>query len=1268
MRKRGQTSSGSLVAADIVPDTRLDLLPDDEAVDRLGHATVAARVAELLVRGRGSVNVALFAPWGAGKSSFFSLLKDAIANVDGGATIIRYDAWRTSGENFQTHFLSNVWEALEGSEKKPPRSLYNTSKTVRLDPIRALKAHGKLLGLIAAWTLLAWLAIALLHTGSRYIGENDPAEFLPMYFEDLQTWFGRFLAAALAVVVAIKLVDLTKVTIDEEAPSRSEQFSEIFRSYVQRVKSKPLVIFVDELDRCSPQQVLDVLSGLRTFLETKGCSFVVAGDRDAISQAIATDAQHPRPVREDAPYYSTPGEFIDKIFQHQVSLPPARNYTLRTFANDLVRDAGGIWEELRHASDPDLFSRVLLTLTPVHVQSPRRVKVLLNTYAMTVRIAQSRGIENWIERADEIAFWSTLRVEFPAFANDLQRVPNLIELVLDPSARPREAIAELVEAWRFPERANRAARTADVVIAGEGAGPLSELSTSEEDGDDAADDQSEQVAISGADLRPDSSAIKRTASDRAATVLNEQLLSYLRRTTERVKTPAQDLVLMLEKSEELDISEPRLVAALELAVDREAGWVAKTFEPELPSVKQAAVRRLANRVYEAADRTDREPNLRELALIAEQLQLGDVAPVAEEALTATRYSLAHGTRINATMAPGLLRCASGRDTDIANLALQAIDEAPHPGLVASRAAQDLDADAATGRRLLIAAAKPGESIEHVLSIAEALPLPALNTLAQDASTAAALAEAFARPQVPAKPDVTRLAQNAANAATAKWRQDSETAREVAEQSSTWALSLFEEAWAVENREDADRDRALMSLVAEFSSVALWKSTFSSHHPVLVKHILGAPERLLPEVRNRLLLVLSQRVRHETGTLISALDDGSPLRAEAAITWGKTMVSQVLEEKWDADIAEQIVKSGVTVRSNTDDPGQLDVVVEDYDRFADVSTWEDPSVDRHLAALRFLAAFASGPALATTSAAANMVAAHREGSVEVRQRLRPAIDAMPVELVAQILSSDALEAMPSSDRREEILLRLACEERIRRGIGEGNEPESPIESMHLVTSAQILSLDEGDQDGDVVGGWIRVRDNWPEAQEVYRESASWPDVDSLRLFAGKLSAQDRADCFAWTALHDRAPKELLQVLGAGSVDVTRLGDVWANLRAEKSSHEQRARDVNRLMCLSAASAGVVDLWLEAFGALDSLHRGVDMNLAAELALRIDSALSKRDPRRVALTRKMTSWVNDQSNSHLTAKNRRALTKAGLLSAAETSTLGDVVRRVTRGSSA
>src|SRR5262249_7003463 len=146
----------------------------------------------------------------------------------------------------------------------------------------------------------------------------------------------------------------------------------------------------------------------------------------------------------------TAGAYLDKIFQHQITLPPLRSRSLAKFARRLTLGAGGIWAELVAAGGggqqvggggaTPLLDLALFTLIPSHVRSPRRVKVLLNNYATNVRIVRSRLPDVWPARARQIARLTTFQTEFPEFAADLSLEPRLPRFLLDPSGAPESEL------------------------------------------------------------------------------------------------------------------------------------------------------------------------------------------------------------------------------------------------------------------------------------------------------------------------------------------------------------------------------------------------------------------------------------------------------------------------------------------------------------------------------------------------------------------------------------------------------------------------------------------------------------------------------------------------------------------------------------------------------------------------------------------------------------------------------------------------------------
>ena len=129
------------------------------------------------------------------------------------------------------------------------------------------------------------------------------------------------------------------------------------------------------------------------------------------------------PADDANPYYSTGSAYLDKVFQYQLSLPPLLTQSVSKYAATLVENRTGLWAEIKR-------EYVLSVLIPTHVTSPRRVKHLLNTFALTYRLAQERHKSDLLAEdprtnAAAIARLVCLRVEFPLFARHLEVDANL---------------------------------------------------------------------------------------------------------------------------------------------------------------------------------------------------------------------------------------------------------------------------------------------------------------------------------------------------------------------------------------------------------------------------------------------------------------------------------------------------------------------------------------------------------------------------------------------------------------------------------------------------------------------------------------------------------------------------------------------------------------------------------------------------------------------------------------------------------------------------
>lgn len=598
--KRATPPPSTMTAgSDLILDTALRAATQD----RFDHEAIAHVVADLTLNVTPPVNIALFGPWGSGKSSFFGLLNERLTGSGRAVKAVRYDAWKYGGRALKKHFVGSIADQLGVGGDEYKRGLAHDQEVTRLDLWTWAKKNkgslavgaGLAIGITIAWFVLISLVVWAVDRDGFGAATKVAV-----------TSVGTVLSLSFAALLfGPKVLESAVVKVRAAAPETDDEFATSFQNLVDNEinisDGERLVVFIDELDRCSPKDVVATLIDLKTFLDVKGCIFIVAADREVLERSLG-EVPQANPIRDEDPYYSTPGAFIDKIFQHQVPLPPLRPQALTRFARELVQTQDGLWADLR-ATEPDdrLFLRVVYALVPVHVRSPRRVKVLLNNYATNVRVAEARGI-NWIDRATELACLTVLETEFPAVAADLVRIPRLL-------------------AYLRGEDCSTASKEVSRVVAGYSSGARAQGVSTEGAAYDA------QAA--GA-LLVDQAA-DPSAKDRANRVLNAHLRSYLRKiAAQDIPDPRPDLFYLQSAGQNDGLTDPALGYAIDFAADLAATDVVEAFADQLSATVAAGVRLLVQQAE--AERGPGRTNIIEAACrLVERLDRDDleaVAPVA----------------------------------------------------------------------------------------------------------------------------------------------------------------------------------------------------------------------------------------------------------------------------------------------------------------------------------------------------------------------------------------------------------------------------------------------------------------------------------------------------------------------------------------------------------------------------------------------------------------------------------------------------------------
>jgi len=380
---------------------------DNESdVDLLQYKYLASAAQRIVVSSTLSpTTIGFFGDWGSGKSTLIRMLR-AELEKDKSILCLTFNGWLFEG-------YDDAKTALMGSILDEIQERIQDDKSLATKAMELLK---KLMRRVD-WLHLAGLA-------GKYA--------LPAIVGYPQV------SAALAGGDALKFVaEKTKdVDLDEakkllkEAPEGQENirrnirdFRKDFEELLTESKISRLVVFVDDLDRCLPDTIIETLEAIKLFLFVKGTAFVLAADERLVQYA----------VRQRFP--ELPGtetevgrDYLEKLIQIPLRIPPLSGPEIESYINILFAqlrlepaqftqacaaiaafrptaekelsfdlDAcraivpdGQLPEQLQ--SDFDLTAQIAPVLTPGLGGSPRRTKRFLNTLLLRMQLSEDRGL------------------------------------------------------------------------------------------------------------------------------------------------------------------------------------------------------------------------------------------------------------------------------------------------------------------------------------------------------------------------------------------------------------------------------------------------------------------------------------------------------------------------------------------------------------------------------------------------------------------------------------------------------------------------------------------------------------------------------------------------------------------------------------------------------------------------------------------------------------------------------------------------------------
>jgi formylglycine-generating enzyme required for sulfatase activity len=315
--------------------------------------------------------IGLFGRWGSGKTSLMKLIDAKLLEPrPTGRSVhsIWINTWQLSNQDevwqaFLQALFNQVNDGLSWSQKIDKRKL---GRQIFINLYRVVLVSIPLVvGFIvgkpdAGWSDVASFVFSAAGVGTALTVGLGWWAILKPFVESWRKVVNFDVKAALKYEpFEAQVTELTKL---------SKRFKEMVEALVG--KNGRLVVFVDDLDRCAPDKIPDILEAIKLFATVRGCVYVLGFDRDIVRQGLEKKYQFKTPTEAD--------EYLEKLIQIPFHLPPLEYDRVRAF---IERD----YEELKKDC-PNAAKIFSLGLEP----NPRKIKRALGIYRTLVELADLR--------------------------------------------------------------------------------------------------------------------------------------------------------------------------------------------------------------------------------------------------------------------------------------------------------------------------------------------------------------------------------------------------------------------------------------------------------------------------------------------------------------------------------------------------------------------------------------------------------------------------------------------------------------------------------------------------------------------------------------------------------------------------------------------------------------------------------------------------------------------------------------------------------------
>lgn len=266
------------------------------------------------------ITIGVFGDWGSGKSSILKITKEQLDKLDDGTFVLYFNGWLFEGyDDAKAALLESIVKAFEENEKFVPKVRDKAKKLLKsVNWMRVLGLGFKNIAMPMT-TAYATGGISLIPYLAQQLGSIDSEVIIEKLKGHQPEEF---------------LKSIIKEEDSEEKFTLVREFREGFSELIKESKIKKLVVVIDDLDRCTPERIIENLEAIKLFLNVEKTAFIIGADPRIVRHAIEFRYKTDRIELSDDPNSRNKrivNDYLEKLIQVPYNLPRLSDNEVETY-------------------------------------------------------------------------------------------------------------------------------------------------------------------------------------------------------------------------------------------------------------------------------------------------------------------------------------------------------------------------------------------------------------------------------------------------------------------------------------------------------------------------------------------------------------------------------------------------------------------------------------------------------------------------------------------------------------------------------------------------------------------------------------------------------------------------------------------------------------------------------------------------------------------------------------------------------------------------